>query len=211
MYAPAPPGPPLRCTCGNLLVAPPGAPAVVCPYCHRQLAVTPVVSTPTETRRTWAAILIGAAILFMLVGTFTRAWLIMSEDDDSVRIGLLGGEQCERGRCDSFDYDDDRGRDSMLMILGIVGKVAVAGTLATCAILVWTGTRVITRKPAVGPATAGIVLASLAGVGASTWAYQIQEHIPRLSYGWGLLLYFAGAVCGVIGCVLTSRRARSQP
>jgi hypothetical protein len=184
-------------------MAPAGMPSALCPYCHRPVAIVPVAAV-SDARRTWTLALIAAAIVAMLAGAFTRSWLTARDGDEELRVGLLGGEVCDEGECKQLDYDDGRTRDDLMKVLGVVGKVAIAGTLAVIAMLGWCGARVVGRRPAFGPGIAGIILASLASVGAVMWAYQMKTQlgVARLSYGYSFLLYVAGAILGFVGCVM---------
>jgi hypothetical protein len=197
----------LRCTCGNSFMVPPGVASVVCPYCHQQLAVP--VTMASESRRTWAAILLAGAVIALLIGALTRSWLTMSSGRDEVHVGLLGAEECEDGECQRIDFDG-RGGDSIMVILSMVGKIALGGTFALIGMLVWTGTRVLARKPAFGPSVAGIVIAALAATGATMWAIQIKKNLfhEAMTFGYSYLLYVAGAISGLIGCVMARSPSR---
>jgi hypothetical protein len=203
--------------CGGTFVAPPGAMSVVCPYCRQPVVVPMAVAVPvgyvmpppavtSESRRSWAVGLFAVAVVAMLVGTLTRSWLTMGRGDDEARLGLLGMEECNDGRCKTEDYDAEH--DSVVVVLGSVGKIAVAGTLALIGVLAWTGARVLGRKPAIGPSVAGTVIAALAAMGATMWMITLKNELhDSLEIGWSYALYVVGAVSGLVGCTL-ARPAR---
>lgn len=200
----------MRCGCGGTFVPPVGTPGATCPYCYRQVDLAPPQGTPTEARRTWSLVLIAAALVMTLVGAFSKHWLVFSEGDEEARVGLLGYEECRRGECHGQAFSAD-GRDATSTILGVVGKVALAGTIGLGGVLVWCGVGVAQRRPSMVAMILGIVLASLGLVGASMWAYEIKTHLreEEISYGYGLLLYASGTIAAIVGCVLSSARARS--
>lgn len=206
----------MRCgACGGTFAAPPGAPSAVCPYCRQPVAIlmpampamphvpAPVAYATAQAKRSWGCGLIAVAIVAMLAGVFTRSWVTTSYGDESLRIGLLGVEQCEEGRCETEDYDQAGRGDELIKILAMIGKIAVAGTFVVAGLLTWTAVRGVQRRPAEGPALAGIILTALAIVGAFMWTYMMKTHFPfGPSYGWSFAVYEVGAIAGLVGCVL---------
>ncbi|HUS27185.1 MAG TPA: hypothetical protein VMZ53_01715 [Kofleriaceae bacterium] len=150
-------------------------------------------------------IVLFVGALFLLVGSFTKSWITMSEGDKfSVHAGLRGIEMCGRGECESRSYLDhiDKAKGKELgMALG--GAIA-AGWGLLAAIMCAIGALMIqTGKGAKGVfAVLGIVFSALAFIGMVIYLGAADKP-SEASYGYSMFLFILGLGGAVTGSIMS--------
>ena len=150
-------------------------------------------------------IVLFAAALFLLVGSFTKSWITMSKGDSfSIHVGLRSMEGCHGGECESQSFLDhlDRARGKEVgMALG--GAIA-AGWGFLCAVMCAIGGILIfTGKGAKGVfAVLGIVFGALAFIGMVIYLGAADKP-SEASYGYSMFVFVLGLGGAITGSIMS--------
>jgi hypothetical protein len=150
-------------------------------------------------------IVLAVAVLFLLIGAFTKSWITMGRGEDGgVHLGLRSLEMCFGDKCKTMSYLDELKHAKGKEVAMAIGGAIAAGWGTLCAIMLGIQAFLIfSGKGAKGVfGVLGIVFGALSFVGVVIFLGGADKP-SEASYGYSMFVFILGLGGAVAGSIMS--------
>jgi hypothetical protein len=149
-------------------------------------------------------IVLAVAVLFLLIGAFTKSWITMGRGEDGgVHLGLRSLEMCFGDKCKTMSYLDELKHAKGKEVAMAIGGAIAAGWGTLCAIMLGIQAFLIfSGKGAKGVfSVLGIVFGALSFIGVVIFLGGADKP-SEASYGYSMFVFILGLGGAVAGSIM---------